>query len=121
MHERKSGFPAEKRISCGPTYSPEIFWPLVYFLFRALDQATNSRKTRLDVYMESADLEDDEGNFGDAGLESKEMWEFVVSVLNKISDKMDAESGFPSRVAHLQMHRPKFTEPTEDEVAAGAT
>ena len=88
------------------------FWLLVYFLFRALDQAA---KSRLDVYMESADL--DEGNFGDAGLESKEMWEFVVSALNKFSDKMDDESGFPSRVARLQMHQPNFTELTEDEAA----
>jgi len=104
------------------------FWRLVYFLFRALDQAKFSRKDRYDACMEVADLEDDGGKCGDAtdvvtpgpvdvGLESKEMWDFFISALDRYTRTMTAQhrSKFSALVTRLKMHQPDFTELADEE------
>ena len=108
------------------------YWRLVYFLFRAMDQAKTSRKDRYDAVIELTENEDNEDECGDAtdvivpseptdpGLESKEMWDFFVSALDRYTRTMAVQhrSRFSSLVARLKMHQPDFIKLTDEEAVS---
>ena len=126
--EKKTAFQEQSTFTAAAsTVQTEFkgFWRLVYFLFRAMDQAKTSRKDRYDAVVELADLEDFEGNatdvvpseHSDSALESKEMWDFFVSALDRYTRTMAVEhrSKFSSLVTRLKAQQPDFAKLTDED------
>ena len=95
-------------------------WHLVYFLFRAMDLAKTSQKNRYDTLIELADLDSEvvlPSEPSDSGVESKEMWDFFISALDRYTRMMAVEhrTQFSSLVTRLKTHQPDFTQLTDEE------
>ena len=93
-----------------------------------MDQAKTSRK---DPVMELAENEDNEGECDyatdvvpsepiDPGLESKEMWDFFVSALDRYTRTIAVQHRrrFSSLIARLKTHQPGFIKSTDEEAAS---